>query len=264
MMMGSGMRGGMSSMMGSSGMSKSQIEEINLARHAKALLGRYGKEQNPEVKDKIKTELRSVLHQQFRLQHQRRDGELAKVERRLADLRSRLKKRGDAQSTIVDRRLEQLVNDVDGLGWSAEEVPDNLFTEGGTGSMMMPGMGGMPGGDPMGPRGGSPVNPFDASPPPAGFAIPAPDDSLSPEEPISNVPGSGSLSPPPVGTGAPPPPSAGAPTPPVGPATTTPQAPSSGAPGGVPGLPTLPEAPGTGVPPGTAPVPGTPTSSSST
>lgn len=127
--------------MGPGGLTQSQIEEIKLARHAKTLLSRYSHEQTPEVKEKIKSELRSVLHRQFRLQHQRRDAELSKIEKRLADLRSRLKKRGDAQSTIVDRRLEQLVSDVDGLGWSAEEIPDNLFNEGGMGSMMMPGMG---------------------------------------------------------------------------------------------------------------------------
>lgn len=147
-------------MMGGSGMmgpvmSQSQIQEMNLAHYAKSLLSRYGKEQKPEVKEKIKSDLRSVLHQQFRLQHQRRDAELARVERRLADLRARLKKRGDAQSTIVDRRLEQLVNDVDGLGWSAEEVPDNLFSEGGMGGMMMPGMSGQSGGAPMGASPGS-------------------------------------------------------------------------------------------------------------
>lgn len=137
------MGGGGMSGMAPGGLTQSQIEEIKLARHAKALLSRYSQEQKPENKEKIKSELRSVLHRQFRLQHQRRDAELTRIEKRLADLRSRLKKRGDAQSTIVDRRLEQLVNDVDGLGWSADEIPDNLFNEGGMGSMMMPGMPGM-------------------------------------------------------------------------------------------------------------------------
>lgn len=133
-----GAGGGMPAM--SSGLTREQAWEISLARTAKNLLIQYGREQRPEVKEKLKSDLRAILHQQFRLQHQRRDAELARVERRLADLRTRLKKRGDAQSTIVDRRLEQLVNDVDGLGWSAEELPDNLFNDGGLG-MMLPGMG---------------------------------------------------------------------------------------------------------------------------
>lgn len=142
MMSGVGMPPGMSGM--GSSLTPGQIEEVNLAQHAKNLLSRYGKELKAEEKEKIKSELRAVLHRQFRLQHERRDAELVRIERRLADLRSRLKKRSDAQSTIVDRRLEQLVNDVDGLGWNVQEVPDNLFNDTyGTGGMMgMPGMGG--------------------------------------------------------------------------------------------------------------------------
>lgn len=151
-----GMMGGGMGMPGMGpGLTQSQIEEIKLARHAKMLLSRYSHEQKAESKEKIKSELRAVLHQQFRLQHQRRDAELTKIEKRLADLRSRLKKRGDAQSTIVDRRLEQLVSDVDGLGWSAEEIPDNLFNEGGMG-LMMPGMGPMGGAGSMMPPGFAP------------------------------------------------------------------------------------------------------------
>lgn len=111
---------------------KSQLEENQLAHQAKVLLNQYGKESRAEVKEKLKSDLRAVLHRQFRLQHQRRDAELRSIERRLADLRSKLKKRGDAQSTIVDRRLEQLISDIDGLGWTTEDVPDNLFLEPGS------------------------------------------------------------------------------------------------------------------------------------
>ena len=135
-MMSSGMgRPGMSGMaagMGTRAMTKSQQEEIQLAHQAKVLLNQYGKELRAEVKEKLKSDLRAVLHRQFRLQHQRRDAELRSIERRLADLRSKLKKRGDAQSTIVDRRLEQLISDIDGLGWTTEDVPDNLFLEPGS------------------------------------------------------------------------------------------------------------------------------------
>ena len=158
-MMSSGMgRPGMSGMaagMGTRAMTKSQQEEIQLAHQAKVLLNQYGKELRAEVKEKLKSDLRAVLHRQFRLQHQRRDAELRSIERRLADLRSKLKKRGDAQSTIVDRRLEQLISDIDGLGWTTEDVPDNLFLEpvgpppmgfgpmgmGGAGSGTFPGLG---------------------------------------------------------------------------------------------------------------------------
>lgn len=203
--------GGMSGM-GMAGMTsapnQSQIEEYRLAQQAKGLLRRYSLEEKAELREKTKSELRAVLHRQFRLQHQRRDAELTKIEKRLADLRSRLKKRGDAQSTIVDRRLEQLVNDVDGLGWSAEEIPDNLFNEGGMGSMMMmpmgsmPGMGSMPpggmpgalGGFGSGGIGGGGLGLGNVSEPEAGATGQGAPDPLAPASPASDPAGSpGSL-----------------------------------------------------------------------
>lgn len=180
-MMGSGMgMPGMPGMgMGTRPMSKSQQEEMQLAFQAKALLNQYGKEPRAEVKEKLKSDLRAVLHRQFRLQHQRRDAELQSIERRLADLRSKLKKRGDAQSTIVDRRLEQLISDIDGLGWTTEDVPDNLFLE----PVSLPPMSGS---GMMGPAPGStgspaytPVAPPQATPSSGG----PPSNSLPPSDP---------------------------------------------------------------------------------
>jgi len=144
--------------------SEAQFAELRLGQQAVGLLQQYSAQTDAKAKAEIKKALREVLISQFELQHQRRDEELKKIEQRLADLKSKLSKRGEVKNTIVDRRLEQLVSDVDGLGWGADDVPQDLFgsefgSSGGLhGSSMGAGMG-MPGGI------GAPRSRFSPNPP---------------------------------------------------------------------------------------------------
>jgi hypothetical protein len=156
--------------------SEAQLAELRLGQQAVGLLQQYSAQTDAKAKTEIKKALREVLISQFELQHQRRDEELKKIEQRLADLKSKLSKRGEVKNTIVDRRLEQLVSDVEGLGWGADDVPQDLFSSdfgsssGPRGSSMGAGMG-MPGGI------GSPRNRF-SPPPPAGLPLLPPGEIL--------------------------------------------------------------------------------------
>ena len=124
------------------GMGPAQTEEIRYAQEAFALLQQYAAESSDESKTDIKNRLRITLKNQFRLQHMRRDEELKSIEKRLAELRQKLEKRAEAINTIVDRRLEQLVSDVDGLGWGADDIPQDFLNSGfGPSGSGMPGMG---------------------------------------------------------------------------------------------------------------------------
>ncbi len=93
--------------------------EAELARASEELLSQYAAADKPEEQKRLKAELRDALAKQFDLQRQQRELELARVEERIKKVREQLKKRNEARETIVDRRLDQLINDAEGLGWTA-------------------------------------------------------------------------------------------------------------------------------------------------
>ncbi|MDB5391283.1 MAG: hypothetical protein JWM11_6929 [Planctomycetaceae bacterium] len=134
--------------MGRSYYTDSQLAEMQLAAQARDMLKNYSAATNAETQASLKKSLRDVLNAQFDLQHRRRDEELQRIEKRLVDLRSKLAKRADAKGTIVDRRHEQIISDIDGLGWGADDLPHDLFDvgmpggppPGMMGTRMMPGM----------------------------------------------------------------------------------------------------------------------------
>jgi hypothetical protein len=95
------------------------IESENaLAHESDGLIGQYGATENYQEREKLKTKLREVLAKQFDVQRQRRERELKSIEDRLSKLRDQLKKRTDARETIIDRRIESLISDAEGLGWT--------------------------------------------------------------------------------------------------------------------------------------------------
>jgi hypothetical protein len=72
-----------------------------------------------DEKRDIRKKLTDVLTQQFDQQIQQQQKELEDLEKEIANLRAVLKKRVDAKSAIVERRIEQLIQDAEGLGWNA-------------------------------------------------------------------------------------------------------------------------------------------------
>src|SRR5262249_16126341 len=94
--------------------------EAELAHQSVELSARYASSEDVAEQKKIKAELRETLVKQFDVQKQRRELELARIEERVRKLREQIKKRNDSRETIIDRRLEQLVDDAEGLGWAPE------------------------------------------------------------------------------------------------------------------------------------------------
>jgi hypothetical protein len=100
-------------------MAKLMQSEHELDRQSHDLIRKYSETEDQQVREKAKTALREMLNKQFDLQNQRRELELKRVEERLGKLREQLRKRNDARTQIVDQRLEHLVNEAEGLGWTS-------------------------------------------------------------------------------------------------------------------------------------------------
>jgi flagellar motility protein MotE (MotC chaperone) len=97
------------------GQPKNQQFQAESARLAK----QYAKSEKEEEKKEIRKKLGEVLGQQFDLHLQEQQKELDELEKQITDLKALLKKRKDSRTTIIDRRLEQLIQDAEGLGWHA-------------------------------------------------------------------------------------------------------------------------------------------------
>jgi hypothetical protein len=108
-------------------MAKVVGDEVSANREVQGLMRDYKRTENADERDKIKTKLTAALAKQFDAQQKRRDLELARVEAQLKKLRELMKKRGEERKTIIDRRVDQLVRDAEGLGWAPPPGPtDNL------------------------------------------------------------------------------------------------------------------------------------------
>jgi hypothetical protein len=99
-------------------MAKLSEAEAELAHASEELLSQYAAAK-PDEQKRLKADLRETLAKQFDIERQRRELELARVQERIDKVREQLKKRNEARETIVDRRLDQLINDAEGLGWTA-------------------------------------------------------------------------------------------------------------------------------------------------
>ena len=100
-------------------MQKLMQSENELSHESNELMGKYTSLEDETQRQQLKASLREVLGKQFDAQRQRRELELKRVEERISKLREQLNKRNNARETIVNRRLEQLISEADGLGWGA-------------------------------------------------------------------------------------------------------------------------------------------------
>ncbi len=94
----------------------SSQESVQLAQQ-------YVKTTKEDEKKKILEKLTEVLNQQFDQHIQQQQKELEDLEKQIADLRTLLKKRTDAKTKIVQRRIDQLVQEAEGLGWNSPASP---------------------------------------------------------------------------------------------------------------------------------------------
>jgi uncharacterized protein YlxW (UPF0749 family) len=91
------------------------------------LAQQYVKATKEEDKKDIRKKLVDALNLQFdqHIQHQQK--ELEDLEKQIADLKAVLKKRLDAKTTIVERRIDQLLQEADGLGWTSPGTPRPVY-----------------------------------------------------------------------------------------------------------------------------------------
>lgn len=96
---------------------------LNVQSQTAGLAQQYVKAEKDDEKKELRKKLTDVLGQQFNAQVQRQQKDLEDLEKQIASLRAVLKKRQDAKSTIVERRVEQLIQEAEGLGWTAPSTP---------------------------------------------------------------------------------------------------------------------------------------------
>ena len=98
----------------------SQLEQAHskLNREGELLASQYAGATDDAERQKIKAQLAELLGRQFEVQQQIREDEVAQLEARVKKLRGLIEKRKEARQSIVDKRLEQLLRDADGLGWT--------------------------------------------------------------------------------------------------------------------------------------------------
>jgi hypothetical protein len=99
-------------------MNKLLQEEAAAEQQVAKLVEAYTHAEGEAKRSGIKTNLSSTLEKEFDLQQKRRDLELKGVEDRLKKVRELMKKRNDARRSIIDNRLDQLLREADGLGWT--------------------------------------------------------------------------------------------------------------------------------------------------
>jgi hypothetical protein len=82
------------------------------------LASQYAEATDEAERQKIQAQLAELVGRQFEAQQQVREDEVAQLEARVKKLRDLIEKRKEARQSIVDQRLEQLLREAEGLGWS--------------------------------------------------------------------------------------------------------------------------------------------------
>jgi archaellum component FlaC len=95
------------------------FQQSQMHTRATDLAQAYIKANKESEKKESRQKLTDALNQLFDERMQQQQEDLAELEKQVADLRTIVKKRDGAKATIIDRRIEQLVQDAEGLGWSA-------------------------------------------------------------------------------------------------------------------------------------------------
>jgi uncharacterized protein YPO0396 len=127
-------------MMGPAGADPLAVELAEAEMQANAALEAYQQTEDETARHAIKADLTQALVRQFDVQQKRRMGELEEIEGRVKKLRDLIEKRNQARQTIVSKRVDQLLSDIDGLGWTS---PEETTSRPGGRMMSMPGMPGM-------------------------------------------------------------------------------------------------------------------------
>ncbi|HVC98764.1 MAG TPA: hypothetical protein VND64_34185 [Pirellulales bacterium] len=93
--------------------------DTNLAQQSQQLIDQYGAATDDVDRAKLKEQLAQTLERQFDSQQKLRELEVSRIEARLKTLRELIAKRNESKRSIIVKRLDQLIGDAEGLGWSS-------------------------------------------------------------------------------------------------------------------------------------------------
>jgi hypothetical protein len=99
-------------------MDKLLQEEAAAEHQVHQLVELYARRESETERGKIRANLATALQKEFDLQQKRRDLELARIEARVKKVRELMQKRADARQSIIEKRLDQLFREAEGLGWT--------------------------------------------------------------------------------------------------------------------------------------------------
>lgn len=109
----------------------------------RSLIGSYAAAKDEQTKQDIVAKITDSVAKQFELRQESRERELKRLEEQIKRLRANQQKRNEQKDRIVSERVQQMVHDVDGLGWGTGPINVNFGS--------MPGVpGGNPSADPFG------------------------------------------------------------------------------------------------------------------
>jgi hypothetical protein len=94
---------------------------------ASQLAQQYIKAEKEEEKRQLRRKLTDVLTKQFDAHLEQQKKELEALEKQIERLRSTLDKRREAKDKIIERRIEQLVEEAEGLGWNTPNQPPAFY-----------------------------------------------------------------------------------------------------------------------------------------
>jgi hypothetical protein len=96
--------------------------DADLAQQSQQLIDQYGAATDDADRAKLKEQLAQTLERQFDSQQKLRELEVSRIEARLKTLRELIAKRNESKRSIIVKRLDQLIGDAEGLGWSSPGV----------------------------------------------------------------------------------------------------------------------------------------------
>jgi len=111
------------------GMDPNVFGRSNRAASTSAQLAKqYAKATKEEEKKDVKKQLSDTLNKEFDQLAQSQQAELDQLEKQVAELKAVLKKRKDSKDTIVERRLEELILNAEGLGWGSSKQAESPYS----------------------------------------------------------------------------------------------------------------------------------------
>jgi hypothetical protein len=104
-------------MTGYTAYAQSAAEEQQLAHQAHELARKLRDAKGEADKDKLKAKLAETLEKQFDLRQKRHTAEIENLEAQVKKLKELVQKRQEARRDIINKRLDQLQREAEGLGW---------------------------------------------------------------------------------------------------------------------------------------------------